>query len=389
VPADDDEPQQRRAAAQPDDSIQAAITWFSTDTTDTRQALRRPGRPKPADPGTLLEEASYDLQFDRLLPGEGREGELVEAQATWLIRRLPPQHRRLSLDSAQQAGRAWGVLITADVPKALPSQPVLTSLARRTGMSMRAAVEIVEQARDTGAAYNRADLLKPYDHAPDEVLMGDWNRLVACGPELPQAADLARDLIELLASRTTGTDDHSWMNPDAREVAHLFATIARSQYLLRSLPGMVPGHGAPDAESGQDRLVALQRQEGALAAAVTAAARAQAVLDWVEVASTPDVIRSHALEAAGPAMRTIIDLNNALDVLAPQDHPGAPVFGPQHVAQVVEAVDRLAARAPEGLRLPDPLPPAAQRPGPHRYDTERRHQPPSPGAGGGAPRQAP
>lgn len=94
---------------------------------------------------------------------------------------MPGDHQPRSLDSAQQAGRAWGVLITSDT-EILPDQDVLTEVAARTGISMRAAHDIRGQALKTSATYNRADLLIPYDDAPEEVLIADWNRLAVCGP---------------------------------------------------------------------------------------------------------------------------------------------------------------------------------------------------------------
>ncbi|MGP3951265.1 hypothetical protein [Streptomyces sp. 7N604] len=384
-----DEPQPSQAAAdQPDDSIQAAIRWFSLDTAATRQAIPRPDRPQPTGPGTLLADATYDLQFERLLPGEGRERALVDAQATWLIRRLPAGHQPPSLDSAQQAGRAWGVLIAAHTD-VLPTQDVLTAVARRTGMSVRAADQIIAQARTTSAAYNRATSLVPYDHAPDEALIADWNRLAACGPELPDAAERAHDLLELLAPRITGADDYTWMNPTARQVAHLYNTIVQAQPMLPSLSRIIPDKGAPNADAGQDRLVEMQ-QQGALTSATTAAARAQAVLDWANRAGTPNLARTNALEAAGPGMRTILELNRALAALEPaQSRPLELVLAPQRVAQVVEAFDRLVARISEDPHLPSPLPSATHRPGRHPHASERHHQPPAPGPGGGTPRPAP
>ncbi|MGW6145566.1 hypothetical protein ACWFR4_47425, partial [Streptomyces sp. NPDC055140] len=150
------------AAGPPRDNVQDAIAWFTTDRSRTRQTIEYPAGLMA--PGQLLDSARFDVQVTHLLddePGEQAQP-LVRAQAEWLIRRMPRDHTPLSLDSAQQAGRAWGILITADT-EALPDQDVLTEVAARTGISRRAADEIRRQAQSTSAAYNRANLLVPYD----------------------------------------------------------------------------------------------------------------------------------------------------------------------------------------------------------------------------------
>jgi hypothetical protein len=56
-------------------------------------------------------------------------------------------------------------------------------------------------------------------------------------------------------------------------------------------------------------------------------------------------------------MRTILHLNSALAALAPaQGRPVGFVLDHQHVAQVVEAIGRLAVRASEDLHLPKRYP---------------------------------
>ncbi|MEV5008929.1 hypothetical protein [Streptomyces sp. NPDC055692] len=46
----------------------------------------------------------------------------------------------MALDSAQQAGRAWDILIAAGT-EVYPDQDVLTEATRRTGISARAVVQ--------------------------------------------------------------------------------------------------------------------------------------------------------------------------------------------------------------------------------------------------------
>ncbi|MFI9771841.1 hypothetical protein ACIHJG_33995 [Streptomyces sp. NPDC052415] len=101
-------------ARQPEDHATHAIKWFTEDRSRTRQIIDRPDG--PIDAGRLLGLARFDVQVNRLLNGQPavHAQALVRAQAEWLIRWMPGDHQPLSLDSAQQAGRAWGVLITSD-----------------------------------------------------------------------------------------------------------------------------------------------------------------------------------------------------------------------------------------------------------------------------------
>lgn len=94
------------AARQPGENVRNAIEWFTEDRSRTRQIIEHPDG--PIDAGGLLASARFDVQVNRLLNGQpGEEAALVRAQAEWLIRRMPSDHQPLSLDSAQQAGRAW------------------------------------------------------------------------------------------------------------------------------------------------------------------------------------------------------------------------------------------------------------------------------------------
>ncbi|MGP3636876.1 hypothetical protein ACTU45_26565 [Streptomyces sp. 24-1644] len=360
------------AARQPGDNVHSAIDWFTEDRSRTRQIIERPHG--PIDAGHLLALARFDVQVNRLLNGQPAEQAqaLVRAQAEWLIRRMPSDHQLLSLDSAQQAGRAWGVLITSD-NETLPDQDVLTEVAARTGISMRAAHDIRSQALSTSAAYNRADLLIPYDDAPEKVLIADWNRLAACGPELPEAAERAQDVLELLTARVSGTEDHDWMDAAAQQAAQVYASVIRAQPLLASVAAVIPSRTHFDAEANQARLVELA-QQGHLATAATAAARARAVQDWAtpDSAATPD--RTRTVEAAAPGTRTLLDLNQTLATLDPAQ--GASAFtalDPQRVAQVVEAIGKLSARMSTVLRTASTLPAAS------REQRPQHQQPPTPG----------
>jgi hypothetical protein len=288
-------------AAQLHDDVQNAIDWFSTDRSNFRHAVEHPDG--AISPGHLLGLARFGVQFTRMLNGsvtDQAQG-LIQAQAEWLIHRLPSDHNPLSLDSAQQAGRAWGILIATDT-EVLPDHHVLNEVADRTGISRRAAAEIRTQAHRTNAAYNRADLLIPYDDASDDVLINDWNRLVACGPELPEVAERAKDVLELLTARITGADDHEWMEAAAQHAAQVYASVIRAQPLLASTAAMIPHRDQLDSSAKQARLVQLHRQ-GHLSEAATAAARARAVQEWTDD-PTSSADRTRTVEAAAPATRT-------------------------------------------------------------------------------------
>ncbi|MGZ2358444.1 hypothetical protein LRE75_17360 [Streptomyces sp. 372A] len=369
-------------------NVHKAIEWFTQDRSRTRQSIEHPDGAMA--PGRLLQWAFFSVQVNGLLDGNESEQAqaLVHAQAEWLIRQMPSSHQPLSLDSAQQAGRAWGILITSDTD-ILPDQDVLAEVRARTKVSHRATEEIRSQARSTSAAYNRADLLFPYDDAPDEVLIADWNRLSACGPELPEAAERTQDVLELLTARVTRTDDHDWMEATAQQAAQVYTSVIRAQPLLSVVTTMIPHRTNPDAESDQARLVKLA-QQGHLAAAATAAARALAVQEWAgpQGADTPDRIRT--VEAGAPGARTLQELNETLATLDPALAPSA--FGeldPQRVAEVVDAIGQLSTRMRTVLRSASdhPLAPSEQ-PATRRPQNQQLPNPDR-NPGGPTPRAAP
>ncbi|MGW3387324.1 hypothetical protein [Streptomyces cinereoruber] len=382
-----DEPDARgaggAAARPPRDNIQNAIAWFTEDQSRTRQSIETPDG--AIAPGQLLASARFDEQINRLLDGQDEEQPraLVQAQAEWLIRRMPSDHHPLSLDSAQQAGRAWGILITSDTD-VLPDQNVLTEVSERTKISRRAVEEIRDQARSISAAYNRADLLFPYDNAPDEVLIADWNRLAACGPELPEAAERAQDVLELITARLADTDEHEWMEATAQYAAQVYASVIRAQPLLAVTAAVIPSRSHPHAEADQARLVDLA-QLGHLATAATAAARARAVQEWVGPDGTADRNTIRTLEAAAPGARTLLVLEETLSTLDPAL---ASPLNPERLAQFVDAIGQMSAKMRTVLRSAGDLPsqsreqPAPQRP---------QHQQPTHGQnpGGATPRAAP
>lgn len=280
------------------------------------------------------------------------------------------------------------MLINSDT-ETLPDQDVLTEVAARTGISMRAAHDIRSLAHETSAAYNRADLLTPYDNAPEQVLTADWNRLAACGPELPEAAERAQNVMELLTARVTGTKDHDWMDAAAQHAAQVYASVIRAQPLLASAAAVIPNRTHPDAEADQARLVELA-QQGHLATAATAAARARAVQDWATPDSTATPDRTRTVEAAAPGTRTLLVLNQTLAKLDPAQRPSAfTALDPQRVAQVVEAIGWLSAKMTTILRTAGPAPAASRE-----QSTPQRpqhQQPPAPGQnrGGTTPRATP
>ncbi|WP_225637428.1 hypothetical protein [Streptomyces solaniscabiei] len=380
-----DEPEASRPgedAAQLHDDVQNAIDWFSTDRSHTRQAIEHPAG--AISPGHLLGLARFGVQFTQMLNGSvtDQAQDLVQAQADWLIHRMPSDHTPLSLDSAQQAGRAWGILIATDT-EVLPDHHVLNEVADRTGISRRAAAEIRTQAHRTHAAYNRADLLIPYDDASDDVLINDWNRLVACGPELPEAAERAKDVLELLTARITGADDHEWMEAAAQHAAQVYSSIIRAQPLLAPVATVMPRRNQLDASAEQARLVQLD-QQGRLTAAATAAARARAVQEWAGPPNAADADRTRTVEAAAPATRTLLQLNSTLAAIAPVLKESVfTVPDPQRVAQVVEAIGKLSTRVSTTLRSTENTA-MTGRPS----TTQPQQHPPTPG-GGNARRAAP
>lgn len=368
-----DEPQAQRPGDDADlrNNVQNAIEWFTTDRSRTRQAIEHPDG--PIAPGRLLDWARFDAQVNQLLDGTAAEQAqaLVRAQADWLIRWMPSDHHPLSLDSAQQAGRAWAILITADT-HTLPDQHVLTEVAARTGISGRVAHEIHELARITRAAYNRADLLIPYDDAKDQVLVDDWNRLAACGPELPESAERAQDILELLTARVTGTDDHGWMNAAAQHAAQVYASVIRAQPLLAAVAAVIPRQGQPDIAADQARLVEIAEQ-GHLSTAATAAARAQAVQEWADLNRTAQPDRTRIVEAAAPGTRTLLHLNKTLAALDPTHGQAAfTALDPPRIAQIVEAIRQLSTRMSTAQHTQS-LPATEQ----HRTPQRPQHQQPS------------
>ncbi|MFI5864593.1 hypothetical protein [Streptomyces sp. NPDC051546] len=375
-------------ARPPRDDVHDATAWFSKDQSRTRQVIDHPDGGRA--PGQLLKSARFDVQVNQLLDGHSAEQAqaLIHAQADWLIRQMPSDHGTLSLDSAQQAGRAWGILITADT-ETLPDQDVLTEVSTRTKISMRATEEIRNQAWRTSAAYNRADLLIPYDNAPDEVLITDWNRLAACGPELPEAAERAQDVLELLTARVTGTEDHTWMDAAAQHAAQVYASVVRAQPLLASAAAVIPSRSDPNAQGDQARLVELAEQ-GHLARAATAAARAWAVQDWADPAGTAAPDRIRTVEAGAPGIRTLLHLNQTLAAFGPADGPSAlTTLDPQRVAQVVEAIGQLSTKMSSALRTVGTHP--GTHPGQPTAPRPQHQHPPTPGQspGGSAPRAGP
>lgn len=371
-------------ADQPGSRVQRAIAWLSEDQSRTRQSIEQQNG--PIAPGNLLESARFDVQVDRLLTGAGTDQAhaLVRAQAGWLIRRMPPEDNPPSLDSAQQAGRAWGLLIAADT-HVMPDQEVLTEVSRRTGISVRAADEILAQANSVMAAFTRADLLIPYDDAKNAVLIGDWNQLAACGPELPEAAERAQDVLELLTARVTG-EDYSWMDPTAQRAAQVYDSVMQAQPLLASVAALIPNRDQPDAAAEQARLVELDEQ-GLLITAATAAARARAVQEWAESNKGTEPDRTRKLEAAAPGARTLVRLNESLVDLDPDGQPSFTALDPERVAQIVEAIGRLSAEVRSAFRTASTLPAATVE---HRIPQQHQH-PPSTGQspGGAGPSAAP
>ncbi|MEU3640947.1 hypothetical protein AB0H23_32580 [Streptomyces albogriseolus] len=369
------------------DNVHDAIEWFTHDHSRTRQSIERPDG--AIAPGRLLESALFDVQVHGLLDGRVSEQvqTLVHAQAEWLIRQMPSHHQPLSLDSAQQAGRAWGVLITSDTD-VLPDQNVLAVVRARTHISLRAAEEIRHQARSTSAAYNRADLLM-YDSAPNEVLIADWNRLAACGPELPEAAERTQDLLELLTARITGTDDHNWMKTTAQHAAQVYDSVIRAQPLLAVVAAVIPRRTHPDAEAGQARLVELA-QQGHLATAATAAARARAVQEWGRPEGTARPGRIRTVEAGAPGARTLRELNETLASLDPALASSTFTrLDPQRVAEVVAAIGQLSDNMRAVLHTASaPSLPSREQPTPQR---PQHQQPPThiQNPGDGTPRAAP
>ncbi|MFJ5635021.1 hypothetical protein ACIQF5_20580 [Streptomyces goshikiensis] len=362
-----------RPAAQGPDPVQDAIDWFTHDTSDTPQGIPRPEG--PVAPGGLLTEALRQAAFDDLLaPSASRKQELVRAQAAWLIRHMPGDHEPRALDSAQQAGRAWGILIAA-ATDVHPSPHVVAEVARQTRISPRAADEIANQSLKTSEAFNRADLLIPYDDAPNPVLVEDWNRLAACGPELPGAAERAIDVLDLIAARIS-VDDYTWMSASAQEAAQLYDSVIRVQPLLKELGLLIPARGHPNAAAGQERLLALEDQE-VLTAASTAAARARAVHDWARAESEPQLKRTRMVEAAAPGTRTLLALNK---VLKQADPAGREEVDPHRLAEIVQLIGQASARDRQPTQAP-----ASMRPQPSRHP-----QPPTPGGpGASTPRLGP
>ncbi|WP_326581735.1 hypothetical protein OIE69_44005 (plasmid) [Actinacidiphila glaucinigra] len=359
----------------PDDSVDAAIRWFAADTTHTRQALDHAGSTTPLAPGKLLQEARHDLHFEALLPDSSRVAQLAEAQATWLINRFPRGHARVSIDSAQQAGRAWGVLIAADAG-CFPGNDVLAAVIRRTGLPAHAAAEITAQARATSMAYNRADLDLRADHVHNEVLAADWQQMAACGLELPEAADKALQLLELLGARESQQPQFRWLTPAVDRVARVLHAAARAQPLLVSLTRMLPT-GNSSVEKARQAEMVKAYEMGLIELSLTAAARAHAVNEWAK--SAPG-LRAHALSSAGPRMRTLLDLEHSLGCLRVAVRGAGP--SPRHpaegswVGEVAAAVDRLAVTARSGGAV---VQARTARRG-LAVDLAQRHQRPAPGA---------
>ncbi|MFD6329167.1 hypothetical protein ACFWGI_06260 [Streptomyces niveus] len=370
-------------------NVSHAIEWFTTDRSSTYQAIEH--RDGPISPSQLLSSARFDEEFNPLRDETAADQSqaLVHAQAGWLIRWMPSDHDPPSLDSAQQAGRAWGVLITANDSHTLPDLDVLIEVATRTGISLPVAREINETARITRAAYNRADLLFPYDDAEDQVLVDDWNRLAACGPELPEAAKRAQDVLELLTARVTGIDDHDWMYAAAQQAAQVHASAIRAQPLLDAAAAVIPRQGQPGIAADQARLVEIVEQ-GRLTMAATAAARAQAVQEWANLNRSAEPDRTRIVGAAASSVRTILNLNKTLAALDPVDGQAAfTTVDLQRIAQIVDAIGQLSIRMNTVLRTASS---PTTTTGHHRTSPGSQHQhPPMPGQspGGATPRPMP
>jgi hypothetical protein len=195
-------------------------------------------------------------------------------------------------------------------------------------------------------------------------------------------------VLELLTARA-GIEDHDWMETAAQHAAHVYASVIRAQPLLASVAAVIPSRTHPDAEADQARLIELA-QQGHLAAAATAAARARAVQEWAtpDSAATPD--RTRTVEAAAPGTRTLLVLNQTLATLDPAQGPSAfTALDPQRVAQVVEAIGQLSAKMTTVLRMASTSPAASRE-----QSTPQRpqhQQPPTPGQspGGTTPRATP
>ncbi|WP_327309797.1 hypothetical protein OG730_41680 (plasmid) [Streptomyces sp. NBC_01298] len=287
---------------------------------------------------------------------------------------MPSDHEPPALDSALQAGRAWGILLAA-ATDVHPSVQVVSEVARQTRISPRAAAEIANESLKTSAAFNRADLLIPYDDAPDAQLVEDWNRLAACGPELPGAAERATDVLDLITARIS-SDDHAWMNTAAQEAAQLYDSVTRVQPLLKELGPLIPSRGHPDAAAAQERLLALEGQ-GVLSAASTAAARARAIHDWARAESEPQLKRTRMVEAAAPGTRTLLALNRVLEQADPASRRDVD---PHRLAEIVQLIGQASAR---DRRTPQA--PASTRPQPSRHPQLPHHG----GPGGSTPRLGP
>jgi hypothetical protein len=361
--------------------VDQAIEWFNSDTSPTRQILEGPEGPR--SPGQLLEDARKDAPLDRLLgdTADSRARALVDAQAVWLIRRMPVHDTKRHLDSAQQAGRAWATLIAADT-RILPSHAVVNEVARRTDMPAHVAIDIVTKARSTRDAFDRATQLSPYDKAPDQVLIDDWHQLAACGAELPDAAKRAQDVLDLIVARTTGLHNYSWMSAEAQHAAQVYDCVIQAQPLLNDLAALIPHAEQPDAAGQQERLLSLDRS--ALSEAATAAARALAVQKWAHGGQDAGQTGRRALLAVGPSMRLLSRLNVAILALDPSGGPTAAMdLDTRRLSAIVERLRAISAAVHQADSAPTP--PADRRP---QQVQQHRYKPrwPGPGPGTGGPR---
>ncbi|WP_371591225.1 hypothetical protein [Streptomyces sp. NBC_00470] len=236
---------------------------------------------------------------------------------------MPDDHQPVALDSAQQAGRAWGVLIAAD-HFVLPDPDALAAVIDRDGISPTAARELRDQAELTGTALQRAHELSPYDGAPESLLVADWRQLAACGPELPDAATAAYEVLEQLAARTVSDDDHAWMDSShARDTARLVAALAGTDPLLAPLTQLLTSPEQPYPDVRQARLREPDLRHRVMLAA-TAYARVHSVLTSpTRAGGHPIGDRRTAVEIAAPAVRTLQGFNAALSTLT-TDQGAAP-----------------------------------------------------------------
>ncbi|MER5890606.1 hypothetical protein ABT160_42840 [Streptomyces sp. NPDC001941] len=367
--------------------VRVAIEWFTSDRTTTRQAIDLPDG--PTAPGRLLEIARFQAQANDLMNTGDQEQErtLTQAQAHWIIRQMPAGPQPISIDSAQQAGRAWGVLIAAD-SQVWPDAHVLAAVSALTGLTQRACDEIRYQAQRICGAHARADLLVPYDNAPDQHLIRDWNDLAACGPELSEAATLSQEVLELLTARVSGNEEYDWMDVTAQQTAQVHATICRAQPLLSPVAALIPNSSREDPEAGIRRLRELTEQ-GHLATATTLATRAAALEEWTGPPRGPNADRTRIVEAAAARVRMLHQLNESLAALDLDPPPSHSALDARSLAELAQAFGELSVSLRTTLTAAKTAGSATQGAPSARQRSNQRPLPPNQLPGGGAPRAKP